>query len=71
MLPGTLLGGFERPVPSQLLFPDFFGSRRAAGKPAASDFRSFDLSTPHHIMREDVADSLSDYWRQASRASGR
>ena len=43
---GDYFGGIAQGIPSEVLFPDFYAARRAAGTSPKSDFRSFYLSTP-------------------------
>jgi hypothetical protein len=45
------LGGLERPVPREVMFPDFF-ARRAEGKAPLSDDRSFSLSNVHQVANQ-------------------
>jgi hypothetical protein len=54
----THLGGFgylrglERPVPREVMFPDFFARRRAEAKAPLSDDRSFSLSNVHQVANQ-------------------
>jgi hypothetical protein len=41
---GRYLGGLDQPVPREVMFPDFYATRRAAGKPVEADDRAFSLS---------------------------
>lgn len=43
-LGGNYLGGLEMSVPREIMFPDFFANRRAAGIPTAGDRRSFEVN---------------------------
>lgn len=46
------LGGLERPVPPELMFPDFLARRRAECKAPLSDDRSFSLSNVHQVANQ-------------------
>jgi hypothetical protein len=48
-LAGEYAGRLPGNVPPDAMFPDFYRSRRAAGKPPSRDIRSFLLSNPIQI----------------------
>lgn len=57
-LAGQYLGGFEQPIPREILFSDFTTARRAAGTDPAGDIRSFQLSNPLQQASQQWVDSL-------------
>ena len=57
-LAGQYVGGFEQPIPRELLFSDFTSARRAAGTDPAGDIRSFQLSNPVQQATQQWVDSL-------------
>ena len=57
-LAGQYVGGFEQPIPRELLFSDFTQARRAAGTDPAGDMRSFQLSNPVQQVTQEWVDSL-------------
>jgi hypothetical protein len=57
-LAGQYVGGFERPIPRELLYSDFTGVRRAAGTDPAGDMRSFQLSNPVQQATQQWVDNL-------------
>lgn len=58
---GDVVGGFEEMVPRDLLFPDFYAARRAAGAPVNADARAFDMVKPAQVMTPEVVDRLMGY----------
>jgi hypothetical protein len=57
-LAGQYVGGFERPIPRELLYSDFTSVRRAAGTDPAGDMRSFQLSNPAQQATQQWVDNL-------------
>jgi len=57
-LAGQYVGGFEQPIPRELLFSDFTSARRAAGTDPAGDMRSFQLSNPVQQASQQWVDNL-------------
>ena len=57
-LAGQYVGGFEQPIPREILFSDFTGARRAAGTDPAGDIRSFQLSNPVQEATQQWVDNL-------------
>jgi hypothetical protein len=57
-LAGQYVGGFEQPIPRELLFSEFTQARRAAGTDPAGDIRSFQLSNPVQQATQEWVDSL-------------
>jgi hypothetical protein len=53
-LGGTYLGGLAQPIPREVMFPDFFAARRAAGLPKLADDRAFSMS--------NVAQAANNRW---------
>jgi len=60
-LEGDYIGGFEVPVPRQILAPDFYAARRAAGIDPGGDARSFQLSKPTQEATSQWVDTVSEY----------
>jgi len=60
-LGGTYAGGFEKPIPRDIMFPDFYAKRRAMGADVAGDMRSFQLSNPVQIGNQQWLDGLMRY----------
>lgn len=60
-------GGFEVPIPRSLLFEPWYQKRRALGKPAGTDHRSFGMSSaisekiPQRVLDQQAIDQLGDY----------
>ena len=60
-------GGFEVPIPRSLLFEPWYQERRAQGKPAGTDHRSFGMSSaisekiPQRVLDQQAIDQLGDY----------
>ena len=64
---GTDLGGLLTPVPRNIMFPDFYAGRRAAGKDMPSDRRSAEISNVLQEITQPVADDVSvfqDYFNR-------
>jgi hypothetical protein len=64
---GSYLGGFEVPVPRDVLFSDFNAKRRALpdDKGSRFDVRSFQLSHPTQMADQQWVDNVSRYIDQA------
>jgi hypothetical protein len=58
---GEYRGGLETPLPREVLFPDFYAGRRAAGKRPGSDDRSFSLSNVQQIADQMWLDRVMSY----------
>ena len=60
-------GGFEVPIPRSLMFEPWYQERRAQGKPAGTDHRSFGMSSaisekiPQRVLDQQAIDQLGDY----------
>jgi hypothetical protein len=63
-LSGDYMGGFEVPIPRQILAPDFYAARRAAGIEPGGDARSFQLSKPTQEATPEWVDTVSEYIEQ-------
>jgi hypothetical protein len=63
-LAGQYIGGFEQPVPREILFSDFTRSRRAAGTDPAGDMRSFQLANPTQQASQEWVDNLMRFIEQ-------
>ena len=63
-LSGDYMGGFEVPIPRQILAPDFYAARRAAGIKPGGDARSFQLSKPTQEATPEWVDTVSEYIEQ-------
>ena len=62
---GEYIGGFEVPIPRQLLAPDFYAQRRALGTDPKDDPRSFQLAKPSQEATPEWVDRLSEYIENA------
>ena len=60
-LAGRPMGALENHVPFDMLYPEFFGARRAAGAPAGSDLRALEYSKPTQHMRPQDIDRIAKY----------
>ena len=58
---GDYIGGFEVPVPRQLLASDFYKARREAGKGPGGDARSFQLAKPTQKTNAEWSDPINEY----------
>lgn len=63
-LSGDYVGGFEVPVPRQLLAPDFYKKRREMGVGTGGDARSFQLTKPTQQATPEWVDTISEYIEQ-------
>jgi hypothetical protein len=52
---------FERQVPRDVMFPDFYRARRAAGLDPVDDARSFQLSSPIQRADQQWLDGVMGY----------
>jgi len=66
-LAGQYVGGFNAPVPRDILFRDFAAARRSAGLPQSKDMRSFQLSDPMQVADQQWVDAVMQYLSGASR----
>ena len=64
-LSGDYVGGFEVPVPREILAPDFYRQRREMGVDPRGDARSFQLSKPTQEATPEWVDTVSEYIEQA------
>ena len=64
-LSGQYAGGFERPIPRDIMFPDFYSKRRAMSSNPAGDVRSFQLSNPTQKADQQWLDGVMQYLREA------
>lgn len=60
-LRGDYLGGTERPIPYEIMFPDFYAARRAAGIAPAGDWRSFSFSNISQPLNQEWLDGVMRY----------
>ena len=60
---GGYVGGFETPIPYDVLFPDFVKGRRALGTDAVDDGRSFDFAKPTQHANQEWLDGVMSYIR--------
>lgn len=60
-LAGDYLGGFDRSVPLEIMYPDFIKARRAAGAPVQGDIRSFQLAKPIQPANQEWVDGVMKY----------
>jgi hypothetical protein len=60
-LAGNYFGGFEVPVPRRLLFPEWYGERRLAGKGLAGDNRAFQMSPMLQPRTDEWLDNVMQY----------
>jgi hypothetical protein len=60
-LGGEYIGGIPEGIPQHLLFPDFYGMRREAGKPEGGDFMSLYRSKMPQEMNQEWLDNIMRY----------
>ena len=60
-LEGDYVGGIDEGVPLEIMFPDFYKSRRAINAPENRDHRSFDLKKPVQMAHQEWLDGLIRY----------
>lgn len=68
-LGGEYVGGFEVPVPRDIMFPDWAAGRRAEGKDPFGDRRAFEMNTASRIQNADQKwlDGVMEYVEKAKR----
>lgn len=64
------LGGLERSVPREVMFPDFYKARRAMGAPLGADDRAFTMSNVSQPADQSWLDRLMAYLSQARTEAG-
>ena len=57
-LPGEYFGGFEKSVPKEILYPDWYKMRREINAPESGDVRSFQLAKPIQPTNQEWLDNL-------------
>ena len=57
------LGGMEKSIPREVMFPDFYAARRAANQPKLADDRSFSMSNVSQQANQQWVDTVSNYLR--------
>jgi hypothetical protein len=62
-LAGQYMGGFDVPVPREVLFPKFTAGRRKAGGDPSRDHRAFQLSHPAEMADQQWLDGVMKYRR--------
>lgn len=60
-LAGEYVGGLERSVPKEIMFPDWYKMRREIGAPESGDVRSFQLANPIQPTNQEWLDSVMQY----------
>jgi hypothetical protein len=60
-LMGDYVGGLGQQVPSEIMFPNFYGNRRKLGKSPSSDWRAFSLSNVAQPLDQEWLDQLMNY----------
>jgi len=60
-LPGEYFGGFEKSVPKEILYPDWYKMRREIGAPESGDVRSFQLAKPIQPTNQEWLDNLMKF----------
>ena len=58
---GEYLGRLPDEVPREIMYPDFYRKRRAAGTDVAGDARSFELSKPTQFVDQEWIDTVGNY----------
>ena len=56
-----------RYVPREVMFPDFYAARRAAGTPAYRDDRAFMLTTPYQVADQKCLDGVMKYYEELNK----
>lgn len=54
-------GGLDGEIPREVMFPDFYAERRAAGASANRDHRAFRLDGPHQVADQKWLDGVMKY----------
>jgi hypothetical protein len=57
-LPGEYFGGFEKSIPKEILYPDWYKMRREINAPESGDVRSFQLAKPIQPANQEWLDNL-------------
>jgi hypothetical protein len=60
-LPGEYFGGFEKSIPKEILYPDWYKMRREINAPESGDVRSFQLAKPIQPTNQEWLDNLMKY----------
>lgn len=60
-LPGEYFGGFEKSIPKEILYPDWYKMRREIGAPESGDVRSFQLAKPIQPTNQEWLDNLMKF----------
>jgi len=60
-LPGEYFGGFEKSVPKEILYPDWYKMRREINAPESGDVRSFQLAKPIQPTNQEWLDNLMKF----------
>lgn len=63
-LAGEYAGGFERSIPVEVLYPEWYKQRREMGAPAGGDVRAFQLSKPIQPANQEWLDGVMEYLRR-------
>jgi hypothetical protein len=58
---GEYLGGLDTPIPRDVMFPDFYAARRAAGKDAGFDDRAFSTGHVSQMADQKWLDGVMKY----------
>lgn len=66
-LGGEYVGGFPKPVPRNVMFPDFYQARRSAGFDELGDVRSFALGAPAQKADQRWLDGIMRFLREEER----
>jgi hypothetical protein len=59
---GEYVGGLPIATPAQVMFPDFFGIRRLAGKPVSGDYRAYQLGEVVQEPNQQWLDGMMKYY---------
>jgi hypothetical protein len=60
-LPGEYFGGFEKSIPKEILYPDWYKMRREIGAPESGDVRSFQLAKPIQPTNQEWLDNIMKF----------
>jgi hypothetical protein len=58
---GSYMGGMEKSIPKEVMYPDWYKARRAANLPESGDTYSFYLSAPAQRANQEWLDGLMNY----------
>lgn len=64
------LGGTEVPIPRDVMFPNFFAQRRAAGAPVLADDRAFSMSNVSQNADQQWLDGVMRYIEEQRKLGG-